>query len=333
MTGEHRTPLRSRSALALALAGAAWAAPLALAQTQPAPAATVSSAQPAPAPVTTGSGKRDTLTRLSRPVSIEFTDKRLEDVMAFIANSSGADIVPMWADDRSSEGLNKDMTLSLKVTNVSYLTLIERVLERAQEGSNQNTWQLSDSGSLEVGPKSRLNNHKRFAIYDINDMLLVIPNYEDAPQIDLQQAIQASQSGRGGGGGGGQGPFRNDQQQQRRQMKDEERKRHADEILDIVRSTVEPEEWQDAGGNGGTIRYYNGTILVNAADYIHRGLVGYPNVWPRQQTVAMRKDGRRYVTLTSDNGISTLDGVDQKPATAVVGGRIIRSDQPPGGPR
>lgn len=277
----------------------------------------------------TGVPQRDTMRQLMRRMSVDFNEKRLEDVFTFIKESANADIEALWIDDRHSDGLDKDKVVSVKVDNVTVLSLIEKVLERADpESGGEATWQLSDTGTLQCGPRARLNKNRRIEIYDINDLLMEVPDYRDIPQIDLQQALQASQ----GGGGGGQSPFRDNQggneEQNRRQQ---ERQEQAEELATLIRDLVEPDQWTENGGSGGSIKYYKGTLIVNAPDYMHRGINGY-RWWPSRQTVAMKNsEGRRYVTLGVDTGISTVDGFGQQPVTAVVGGQPVSSGPPGGG--
>jgi len=273
---------------------------------------------------TTGDARRDTLVRLTRNVSVDFQDKRLEDVLTFIQTSSGADIEPLWIDDQHTDGLDKEKVVSVKVDGATYLALIEKVLDKARGDAGENTWQMSETGSLQIGPKNRLNLIKRVQLYDINDLLMELPIYSDVPRIDLQQALQSSQ----GGGGGGQSPFR--EQGNDRGSKMREKKERADEVLQLITQLVEPDQWVDNGGSGGTIRYYNGTLIVNAPDYMHRGIDGYP-YWPAGSTSASTINGRRYVSLTSDAGLSRIAGFGQSEVSAVVGGKIIRSGGPPGG--
>jgi hypothetical protein len=165
-------------------------------------------------------------------------------------------------------------------------------------------------------------------IYDINDLLMERPDYRDVPRIDLQQALQASQ---GGGGGGGQSPFRNEQDRDDQAARARDRQTKADDLATLIRELVETEQWTENGGSGGSIRFYQGTLIVNAADYIHRAIDGY-RYWPANQTVAM-KDGKghRYVSLTGDTGLSRVNGFGQQDVSAVVGGQIIRSSGPGGG--
>lgn len=277
----------------------------------------------------TGVPQRDTMRLLMRRMTVEFTEKRLEDVLTFIKESTNADIEPYWVDDRHAEGLDKDKVISVKVENATILSLIEKVLDRAApETGGEATWQMSESGTLQCGPRARLNKHRRIEIYDINDLLMEVPDYREVPQIDLQQALQASQ---GGGGGGGQSPFRNDQGNQDENRRQQERQEQAEELATLIRDLVEPDQWTENGGTGGSIKYYKGTLIVNAPDYMHRGINGY-RWWPAKQTVAMKTtEGRRYVTLGVDAGISTVDGFAQQPVTAVVGGQPVSSGPPGGG--
>jgi hypothetical protein len=302
----------------------------------PAPAAAAPiSAAPAPVAVATpqfntGDPRRDTLLRLMRPISVDFQDKRVEDVMTFIKDYSGADIEPLWADDQNGAGLDREKTVSVKVTNGSVLSLLEKVAEKARGDGSEITWQTTDTGTFQYGPKERLNKFRRVEIYDINDLLQDVPDYRDVPQIDLQQALQAAQGG-GGGGGGGKSPFKEEQNRTQQQIQ-QDREERSKAITQIITDLVENEQWVDNGGSGGTIRYYRGTLIVNAPDYMHRGIDGY-RWWPSTATRSSVAQGRRYVTLTTDNGLARVLGFGQQPVSAVVGGKVIRSGGPGGGGR
>ena len=63
-------------------------------------------------------------------------------------------------------------------------------------------WQFTDYGSIECGPKARLNENSRVELYDVSDLLYLVPDFDNAPEFDLQSAIQ--QGGQGGGNPGKQ---------------------------------------------------------------------------------------------------------------------------------
>ena len=215
----------------------------------------------------------ETMARLAKPITVDFKDARLGDVMEFLQTVSQVDIEPMWIDDQYTDGLDKDQSVSVAARNIAVLSVIERVLDKVQTDFDGNTWQLSDTGALEVGPKSRLNKEKRLQIYDIQDLLFQVNNYAEVPQLDLDAAIQ--QGGQGGGGGGGS-IFEDNSNDTATQPSQEDQ---AKQLIDIIIEFVEPEQWRDNGGDGGTITYYRGTFLIRAPDYIHRQLGGY-SFWP-----------------------------------------------------
>ncbi len=310
-----------RVSMLLAAAGAGLIASSALAQTDK----SAGLSAPSAGEVVAATSHRSTLGRMFRRLTTDFNENELEDVIKFLEDYTGATLEVYWAD-ASGEGLNRDQQITLKVKNLPVLTVLERVLAKASTDSLSGgaTWQMTEYGTMEIGPKSILNRNKRTELYDIHDLLIEIPRYDEVPAIDLQSLLQQSQQG---GGGGGQSPFRNDQSQQQGRDPDlatpEEK---GTELTRLITTLVEPEEWVDGGGEGGTIRYYNGNLLVNAPDYMHRQINGY-TYWP--STTSKYVGGRRYVSLNMDNSIGTIDGFAEYPVSAVVGGRPISSD--PGG--
>jgi hypothetical protein len=289
----------------LALAGAA--------QAQTPPAAPPTEARPVRV---TSNPQRDTLSKMMKPITIEFKEHRLEDVMRFIQDVSQADMEIFWLDDRNSVGLDKDMPITVRFDRGTALALLEKVLDKAATdtaGAGGNTWQLTEDGTFQVGPKERLNRFKFVKLYSINDLLLELPDYSEAPEFDLQSVLQSTGQG-GGGGGGGQSPFRDTQQQDINRRPLAER---AEEVMDILRNLVEQEQWVDNGGDGASMRLFQGSLIINAPDYIHRQIDGYP-WWPAMATRVSMANGRRYVTLGVDTAANKVDGLHNQPVTGVV---------------
>ncbi len=269
--------------------------------------------------------QRATAQKLLRPVTVSFQDQRLEDVFNFVRDFTGANILPLYADDKFPDGLDPDTTITLDVQGVSALQLIEMVLEQAESefSTDGNSWQFTPTGTFEAGPKERLNKHRRIEVYNIADMLILVPDYPDAPTFDLNSILQSS-----GGGGGGQSPFQGGNQNQANTVVPLEDR--ADDIRLLLTELVEPLQWIDNGGESASIRYWQGNFIVNAPDYVHRELNGYP-WWPASATRVTMVQGRRYVTLNSESSFAEVEDLVNQPVSAVVGGRIVRSDDPGGG--
>ena len=268
--------------------------------------------------------QRDTLLKLMRPITLQVEDNRLEDVIRFLATTTGADIEPMWITDRNPDGLDKDATVTLKLGELPALTALERVLSYVEdEFIGGNTWQMSeDTGAIQIGPKVRLNKYKRTVMYDINDLLMIIEDKDQVPDLDLQNVLQSS----GQGGSSGQSPFRDDQDNEREPRPTIEER--SQEIEDLITELVQPEQWQRNGGEGAVLRPWRGVLIIRAADYIHREINGYP-YWPAGVSVSRGPSGTRWVSLNMDTGLSTIDGFGKQPVSAVVGGEVISSG--PGG--
>jgi hypothetical protein len=277
----------------------------------------------------TGDARRDTMIRMMKPVTAEFKEQRLEDVMTYIIALTQADLEVLWLDEHSSAGLDKDKLVTLKFTNGSALSLLEKVLEKVTDdiGGGGNTWQMSESGAMQIGPRERLNVWKRTKVYPVSDLLTEVPNFTNAPEFDLQQALQSKR-----GGGGGQAPFRQNNatnQQNGRPLQD-----RMDELRKIITELVEREQWVDNGGSGASIQYFQGAFLISAPDYVHRGVDGY-DWWPSENTTMSTVSGRRYVSLSIDSAIATSGGIRKIPVTGVAGGASggggVGGPQGPGG--
>jgi hypothetical protein len=243
--------------MAALCACAAVAVSNAYAQQQPAAAKTASR-------ISTG----DVLSKLNRCATVSFSESRLEDVLTWIREAAGIKMEVLWLDDRHADGLTRDKPISVQVENESFLNLLARVLEAAQpESGGEATWQLTSSGTVQVGPRARLNAFKRVQIYAIDDLVRELPRYAEVPKIDLQQALQSS---RGAGGGS---PLT--QGTEPAPSTEAVRRDNTTQLVGLIRDTIEPDQWTENGGSAGSIRVYQGALVVNAPDYIQRGIDGY----------------------------------------------------------
>ncbi len=203
---------------------------------------------------------------MQKRVTVDLDEARLEDVMMFIEQAGNLQFDIAWLDRDNPVGLDKDALVTVNARNMTIQNLLEFSLDRTGDEFNEATWQLTVDGIIEVGPKEWLNSKKTVRLYDIHDMLFVIPNFTDVPELDLDAVLQQSS-----GGGGGRGVFRVDDPDD---IEVDEATR-VQEIVDIVTSTIDPEQWQINGGTGASIRFYRGSLLVSAPGYIHRQLGGY----------------------------------------------------------
>ncbi len=215
---------------------------------------------------------RDAIEKLSKPLSGEFKGDRLEDAISYIAEVTGVAFEPLWIDDDHAAGLDREHTVALKFESLGALTLLERVLGAVPaEFSGGCTWQVTERGTVQVGPRVRLNEFKRIEVYPVGDLLRETPEFTNAPSLDLQSALQNQGSGGGsvfrespqnapGAGPGGT------------EAKSPETS--AEQLIALLARFIEPEQWRVNGGDGAEAEYFQGTLIVRAPEYVHRQING-----------------------------------------------------------
>ena len=265
-------------------------------------------------------------------ISVQFEEMPLRDVINYLQTTLGVTLVARYNDDRTGIGLDPEAPITLNVSNKPALTVLEMVLEQAAEDTDS-TWQLRD-GFVEVGTKERLGaaGAREIRYYPIRDLLFEPPMFDNAPELDLDAALNQGQNsggsgsgggggGFGGGGGGGSGSGGGGGALFTNTGGEIERATEADKvqaIIDLITETVEPDAWDVAGGEYATIRYHSGVLIIRAPDYIHRQIGGYPfAIRPAGSPIVMGSGSKRYVTFTGS--ISNVQVTDLRTAEAVGG--------------
>ena len=237
-------------------------------------AAGAAAQQPAPnnAPAARATDPRaETLRRLEKRVTIDMVETPIEDVFVFIEQVADIDIDVLWREG-SRDGLDKDARITLNMRDGTLMSILERTLDQAKRDYSSNTWQFTQDGVLEVGPKDVLNQKSYVKLYDVADLVFVVPNFPNVPELDLDTVLQQS-SQRGGGGGGG-GIFQDPEDVSIDDILNEEAQATM-QLMDIITQTIEPEQWDTNGGDGASMRIYKEQLLVRAPDYIQRQIGGY----------------------------------------------------------
>ena len=208
--------------------------------------------------------------RMMRRVTVEFEGQPLEEVLGYLGTLADVEIDALWVDERRAVGLERDAEVVLEVEGERVLNVLERVLDEVSEDDfDAATWQLAGDGRVQVGPRSRLNRYAFLKTYYIHDLVFVIPDFDNAPELDLNNVL--------GGGGGGDSPFEDeDDGDGGAGLGDAALNEDAiDRLLDVIRLAIEPDQWEANGGEGGIIREFRGTMIVRAPAYMHRQLGGF----------------------------------------------------------
>ncbi|MEL6795505.1 MAG: hypothetical protein AAFO89_01655 [Planctomycetota bacterium] len=192
-------------------------------------------------------------------------DNPLSDVVGFLEAVTSQNFDVDW---QSLELLSIDeqTPVTLRLNNVSVKTVLDRLVDKISDPLAPADWAIQD-GIVQIASDEELRRDVTLVIYDIRDLLIEVPDYQDAPEIDLQSVLQSQQ-----GGGGGQSPFGGDTQGQDDEERD--RQERIDQIIDIIQNNVDFEGWQANGGDTGFIQELNGSLIITNTSKNHREVQG-----------------------------------------------------------
>lgn len=188
---------------------------------------------------------------------ISFDQQPFDQVVDFLVDLNKVNIAVDW-DNLENLGIERDKPVTVRLRDVSLRTVLREVL--AQVGGEVALAFTVGDGLLRIATKDKLDRNKQVLVYDIRDLLVRIPRFGNAPLIDLAQQ-------RGRGEGGAQVFSRGGEAQDDESASDENNQELVSQILDIIRTTVEPDSWRETGGGDGALRELNGQLIVyNTAD-------------------------------------------------------------------
>ncbi len=193
---------------------------------------------------------------------LDFSDISLKDAIDFLRDVSGANIHVNWRALKTI-GITRDTKVSLKARDVSVaraLTLITDQLSVGQDKYSSVYW-VVDEGVVEISTGEALNHSTRVEVYDITDLLLVVPNFI-APSIDLSRttvgnnannntSIWGNNTGNNNTSNGDiEGPGIAEQRQKMR-----------DELVEIIKLSIGEEMWAPEGK--GSVRILGNKLIIS----------------------------------------------------------------------
>jgi hypothetical protein len=196
---------------------------------------------------------------------LRFDNVTLNDAIDFLRDVTGVNIHVNW---RAMEliGVGKDTTINVRLRVVTLRKVLRTILSEAGTG-NLLTFYI-DENVIEVTTRELADRQLFTRVYPVEDLIMEVPDFDQAPTFQLNTA---STGGRGSGGGGGQGIFNNTNNQTNTGPNRTDR---SQELIDTIQAIVQPDIWNTAGGPA-AIRFWNGSLIVTAPRSVHEALGGY----------------------------------------------------------
>lgn len=215
---------------------------------------------------------------LYHKITANFDQTPARDVFDYLATTLGINLIARYRDDTIGHGIDPETPISLSIDEMPAIQVLELVLGQCATVEDC-TWQLR-SGFIEVGTKERLStpSAQEVRTYPIDELIFAPTRFNNAPSVGINHLYPSYAGGYYGGYSGGYGG--SVLAARPAPSADQRKAQRAQEIVNLITDTIEPNAWTVNGGDWATIRYRDGSLIVSSPDYIHRQIDGYPHVPP-----------------------------------------------------
>lgn len=206
---------------------------------------------------------------------VHFDGVALNDAIDFLRDVSGANISVNWKA-LAETGVTPDGTITLKLRSVSLRKALDLILSEA--GGGDKLGFSVDEGVIEIATREIIDSKMYTRVYPIEDLIMIIPDFDDAPDFSLTSQTSGSQGGSGGAGGAGGGGssgglFGGNTSQNSNKEVVKSKTERANDLMDLIRNIVQPDVWVENGGKA-AIRYWNGNLIVTAPRSVQEAIGG-----------------------------------------------------------
>lgn len=197
---------------------------------------------------------------------VHFENQPLSDVIANLTELGALNVNPDW-QDLESNAIERDKPVNLHLKDVTLRTAINEVL--SQVGGDVKLGFHTSDGVVRIASKDKLNREKFNQVYDIRDLIVGTPNFTDGPH-NMAATSDGPSNGRGPsqifgdhGAISSSGKLRFDEEDGfSGTVVMGQLNPRVQQLMDIIRTTVEPDSWRESGGGQAALRELNGQLIV-----------------------------------------------------------------------
>jgi general secretion pathway protein D len=195
---------------------------------------------------------------LDAPIPVDFRREPLQQVLERLAEAHRLNLIVNW-NDLQRAGVNRETAIDLSLpSEISLKRALTEILDQAGGGDVDLGFDVDD-GAVTVATQSFLDKKTYVAMYDINDLLVTLPQFDKPPLTDLRAATRIQSSPRPAAG---DAPWRVGDDDDDEPQEDPERLSRVRQLLDLIQDTVAPDSWRERGGSVGSIKEINGSLVI-----------------------------------------------------------------------
>ena len=228
---------------------------------------------------------RATMAKMQERTRIDFADTPFSSVVEFFQTETK---LPFYVDWKSLEAaepaLSKDSTVTLTMpAPISWASALDMVLRSTEEGdaaasrdgmANRPDWMVED-GMIVIASATELALRRVTIVYDIRDLLYLVPYFDNAPDFNVGAALDAGSGGggggggQGGGGGGGGSLFGSGGDA----GIEDERQQTLTRLKELIKYLVPEAQWEAGNLNESRLDDFAGNLIVTATPKTHREIM------------------------------------------------------------
>ena len=203
---------------------------------------------------------------------VKFDGVGLGDAIDFLRDVSGANITVNWKA-LEGDGVSKDTALNVRLRSISLSRALDIVLGEA--AGNGKIGYSVDENVIEITTQELIDSKMYTRVYPVDDLIMEIPDFTNAPDFSLTSTSNNSQQNGGGSGSSGSSAslFSGSGGSSGSSEKTKTKTERANDLMELIRSVVQPEIWQENGGKA-VIRYWNGSLIVTAPRSVQEAIGG-----------------------------------------------------------
>ena len=268
---------------------------------------------------------RITLRRLSRTIGpVDLEDVTARDAFAWWSRTSGVQLLVNWKK-MANDGVDPETPIRLKLRSVGVVAVLKMIMEQTAQDVQPLIFEVKP-WYVQVITRQEALRHPVTKVYYIGDLLIQIPNFKGAPSLGLGGSSDDDDDD---SGGSGRGDDDDDDDADSGRLSATE---SADQIVQLIRDTVEPDIWVANGGEFATISHFQQRLVVRAPMFVQRqiGDATSPGTAQRRATTTRSGVVRRRPTGVgkkpmpnrgAQNGVSGIQTVKSAPVSGVQGKR------------
>ncbi len=245
-----------------------------------------------------GETRADTLlsSTLQTPITVDFQEMPFQQVIERFAGAHRLNIIVNWADLKTA-GVSPAAPITLNLPQeITLQRALTEVLSQAGAGTADLGYNIRD-GQLAIATRAHLDRQTYTAAYDVQDLLMEVPDFGDAPTVTVGDKLRREQIAGLYGRRERSHVFGDDDDDE--SDRDPRVQRRVAALIDMIETHVAPESWPERGGSVGAITEINGQLIITQNSAGHERISGLLEKLREQQAIQVAVEAR-FLTVSSN---------------------------------